>query len=646
MSIFHGSRDKSFVIKRPRADSWPKNMGCISVWGDYQEQYQEYIGKAPEHLRFGKLKSWEACFFNREKDSFGRSHWHDGKDSEDFWRTLRLITKSSGTVWIWGWKIWPAWCLLDGIKEISEQRLILNIRDSKEQPPGVVARPRRTDGLFVADNPPTIICLAVPGGGRIKIIDLANYGIEPEDFGVNGPQGALAATVHALKEYVRLCKAYDMGSCQTTAASQAWYCYRRSHMDYPVTVTPTEKVLALEQAAYYGGRCECMRLGHFKEKLYHFDVNSMYTSIGVNLMFPQRHCSTWDESMEGHPPIPSHMKLGIADVTIDAPWPLWPARESVKTHHDKPPCRPTGRERIIYPIGIFRTALAGPELMNAIDQGVIIQWHRIQYYDPAPLMHHWSVWALNMRESFQNKGFKSLRRCVKKIMNSLPGKWGQRIKRWMDVDWQPSPKSEEGRPDEWFMEWGIHPANGEITTFRTVAGQTQYQDREELSPVSCPSVAAFWTSAGRCALAGLICCADAKNVYYYDTDSLIVNEQGKERLVKCGLVHDTRPGHLKLKETSDDVEILGIRRYRFGPRWCVAGPFGGEKTGIGAPGVLHEHEGFGHQMWHQSVGDSVKVKRQAKWRREYKHGIVLPDGKISPFVVGDPCRLSVAPVES
>jgi hypothetical protein len=635
MGIFHGSRDKSFTIKKPVSDKWPVHMGAISVHGEYAKEYQEYIGKAPDNLFFGNLIEWQGHFFDRTKEGFTGGGWYDGSSAADFWNVLRNYAHICGTVWIWGWRIWPAWCLLQGVREVSEGRLILDIKEQPDPFPGCHPKPSRPTGLFVAEDPPTIICLAVPGGGRIKLIDLANYGIEPADFGVDGQAGALAATVHAVKEYVRLCKTYDMGSCQTTAASQAWYCYRRSHMQHHVTVQPLEKVLALEQAAYYGGRCECRRIGRFSEKLYHLDINSMYTSLGLIGKFPVRHCSTWTENDGGHPPMPCPQKPAIADVTVQTAGPCLPARESVKVNPFSPPGRKSGRERIIYPVGEFRTALAGDELLLAIDAGLVKRFHRIQYYDPAPLMNSWCRWALVMRESLKENGFKSLSRCAKKIMNSLPGKWGQRLKRWVDFDFANRDIHEEINAEDWFQEWGKHPKNGEITPYRTIAGQTQYQDREELSAVSCPSIAAFWTAMGRCYLYGSIEECSMEHIYYYDTDSIVVDQTGYDHMCQIGVVDESRPGAFKVKESSDDVEILGIRRYRFGPRWCVAGPFGGEVSGDGKPGEFVQHEGFGAQMWHRSVGDAVEIKRIAKWRKEYHHGTVDENGYVHPFLVGN-----------
>lgn len=636
MGVFHADRRRSYCIKSPRGDSWPKHIACFHVKCQYLAKNDHPNAVHMPNLKWGVLHGWEMWLSRGWSTGGDHRMWLSGNDSLTFWRDLACCARINGTVWVFAWDVWPAWCLLNGVKEVAEGRLILDIRQENDDKLLPGERPRRSTGLFVAENPPTIICLAVPGGGRIKIVDLANYGITQENYGIDGDAGSLAATVQATKDYHRLCKTYDLGGCQTTAAAQAWYCYRRSHMKSPVIVHPIEKALDLERAAYYGGRCECRRLGKFSETLYHVDVNSMYTSLGCLSRFPSRYVACAD-MLDGKRHIPySDEKLMIADVTVKVDTPYYPCREKVKIDPGIDPRGRRGRERVIYPVGRFRTALCGPELGFAVQAGHVVEWHRVQYYQPEFLMRHWSNWALLMRDSLSKNGFKHLSGCCKKIINSLPGKWGQRIKAWRDFE-SANDFNADGTEDKaWFMEWGKHPGTGGLTQYRTIAGQTQYMDDEELCSTSCPSIAGFWTSYGRMHLNCLIIAAEDENVYYYDTDSLIVNQKGMDLLVGHRMINANAPGLLKVKESSNDVEILGIRRYRFGPRWCVAGPFGGVISGSTPSPEWEEHEGFGGQLWHASVGDPVRVKRKARWKKEYHHGFVEEDGRVTPFLVGIP----------
>jgi hypothetical protein len=251
-------------------------------------------------------------------------------------------------------------------------------------------------------------------------------------------------------------------------------------------------------------------------------------------------------------------------------------------------------------------------------------------------MASWSKFALEMRAAVKAGPLKRLSNCCKKIINSLPGKWGQRMKTWVDFASCDQPEEPHALREDWFQEWGKHPVSGEITAYRTIAGQTQYQDNEELTATSCPSVAAFWTAYGRVCLLGLIYEAGSDHVYYYDTDSLIVDQAGYDALALAGCLSETSPGGLKLKEQADNGEILGIRRYRIGERWCVSGPFGGENSLTGPQLEWEESEGFAGQLWHRNVGDPVRRTVKAGWRGKYHHGVVGPDGRVSPFRVGPP----------
>jgi hypothetical protein len=631
MKVFHADRTHSYCIKRVSGNLWPRNLAAFSVHCDYKVDSHSPNSVHMPNLRWGVLHGWQQAQWQRDGDNHNRIQWLAGKTAEEFWRRLIESARTNGTIWVFAWDVWPSWCLLDGKREIDEGRLLLDIGSSKEADHLPGKRPHRSQGLFVADNPPTIICLAVPGGGRIKMIDLANYGIKKEHYGIMDEKAALAATVQALKDYHRLCQVYDLGSLQTTAASQSFYAYRRSHMFHDIVTHPTEKVISLERAAYYGGRCECLRLGHFREKLYHLDVNLMYTALGLITPFPRKHIANWTSEYECQPIINDKFQCLIADVTIHTQSPYFPVREKVKFDPNMSPIGRGGRERIIYPVGTFRTALAGPELAVAMAAGCVVKWHRVQYYEPAPLMKHWSQFAIDMRATCEFHKLGHLRSCIKRIINALPGKWGQRSKKWVDFDYKDTSGEKQSEVTEWIMETGLHPATEDITTYRTIAGKTQYMDCEELCATSCPSIAAFWTSAGRVYLYGIIEQAGRNNVFYYDTDSVIVNETGYLNIYNGGYIHSQKAGSLKVKEESDDVEILGIRRYRFGKRWCVAGPFGGEQQGTGEIGVWEEHEGFAGQLWHSDVGKPVKIKRKGRWRREYKHGIVDKQGNIHPF---------------
>ena len=564
----------------------------------------------------GVFQSWEAVsWFGKE-----RASWANGVSASEMFSWLKACCKGKKQVTVWGWNIWPMVCLSRLVNEINEKRFVLDVSGD------------RPKGCFIAADPPTIIKVQTPEGCTLKFIDLANFGIEPSDYSVDGNAGKLAATKQAVMDYCQLCYDWEMGPPASTAASQAWKCYKAMY-EPPSQWASIPPISAgqsrLEEAAYFGGRCECVRLGSFTDRLYHLDISSMYTAIGRNAMFPRAYVTSWDRhNGSTAPPYATRFAnaftsdyLAIADVTLRTPENWYPVSDLAREHHINELWAPAVRsvdERVIWPIGEFRTALCGPELALAVASNHVKEWHRVQYYEPEALMADWSKFALAMREGVKRSKYRHLSRCAKKIINSLPGKWGQREKVWVDYDQSFYPL------DHWGEEHGAHPVTGAMTQFRIIAGKCQYLDGDNLAKDACPAVAAYWTSYGRMALLSMIIQAGWLHTYYYDTDSLIVDYQGFISLEAAGFISPgglDKPGKLRIVADDVDTKILGIRRYYHAGKWHVAGP---------PIGDIH-HQGFGRQLWKHNVGESVANIEYSHGIKNYKHGVVKADGSIEPF---------------
>ena len=562
--------------------------GAIHVLGVYAPS-DDYAHSS------GRLDNWEAVTWKGKE-----THWSKGLTAHEFWDWLNNLPCD---VTIYGWKIWQAWCLLDGVAEIASGRIKCNTSGLKPK------------HIFIAGDPPTIIIIGTAKGNSVKLIDLANYGIGPGNF-----RWLCGFAMKAAKDYHQLCKDVMMGEPQATAASQAWHSYQLFHKpENPADPESSCGATDLEEAAYFGGRAECGRLGKFDEKLYHVDTNAMYTTIGLNSDFPRALVGCWQRNSYSFAP-PKNNYLRIADVTIRTDKPWYPATDMVRVTELRQPDRRDNAERVIYPIGTFRTALCEPELQLAEQYGHVKEYHRVQYYEPAPLMESWSKWALAAREAVKTGHLAHMATCIKKIINSLPGKWGQRVKQFKDFSPLDLYEPEEHRETNWCLEWGRHPKTGELTQYRTIGGHCQYLDREELAKGACPAVAAFWTSYGRIDLLTKIIIPTGDNWYYCHTDGAVVNEQGLRALTLA----PTCPGGLRLTASGNDGKIIGVQGYYLEGSWHVAG-------GINEA----EDEGFGRQMWKHKAGYPIQhVADQIDKIRTYNHGTVTKDGRVLPFVVG------------
>jgi len=561
---------------------------AVSTVADYRDSLDGWF-------QVGTLKKWESCVWSMMA---GGSKWCHGSDARSFWNWLYHWSEKMTSLQVWGWDMWKSWCVLGGTGEIADGRLQIDMgRD-----------------CFVASDPPTIITCS-NGKKRLLFIDLGNLGIDREHYDIRDGRAVLPAAKMAVQDYRAMCKQFDMGKPCLTAASQAWHIFERH---YPLAEPSSASIVKLEEAAYFGGHNRCDRIGTITEKLYALDISSMYTSIGLTAMFPVEYLGFSKDANFTN-------QLAIADVTIKTPRPWYPAREYVRVNYLHEPDSGAYGERIIYPTGEFRTALCGPELSIAMANGHVKDWHRVQYYRPAPLMAEWSRWALATRQSVASDGkLRRLSKCFKRIINSLPGKWGQR-----DVTWTAYPMM-NGNCGEWHRHYGRNPETGVMTEFRTIAGQCQYQSKSELSIKSCPAVAAYWTSYGRVMRLSLeLMVTDAlgpDHMFYTHTDSLIVSEEGYLLLKdKVGISDAAEPGRLRLIGVSHETKFVNLNNYLFDGQWTRAGDFDEDDQQAGR---LDEQMRAGH-----GAGEATRTVQASK-PNEYRYGDVTEEGIVRPFVVG------------
>ncbi|MFH7836177.1 MAG: DNA polymerase, partial [Candidatus Aenigmatarchaeota archaeon] len=77
-----------------------------------------------------------------------------------------------------------------------------------------------------------------------------------------------------------LFKKYAFG---LTISSVAFDTYRKYFLK-DIYIHKFEKVKEIERQSYYGGRTECFKIGNFNEKVYIYDINSLYPSQYSNLL--------------------------------------------------------------------------------------------------------------------------------------------------------------------------------------------------------------------------------------------------------------------------------------------------------------------------------------------------------------------------
>lgn len=343
--------------------------------------------------------------------------------------------------------------------------------------------------------------------------------------------------VKAWQDKIRFILDNELGSFKTTLPSQSFETYRRRFMIQEIRRHRHPGALALERDAYKGGRSEAFHVGKIPDPpVYKLDVNSLYPAVMA--------ANTYPYELVGVIPRPTVQELMqlirryhcIAFVDLECDEPVFP----VKT-----------RYRNIYPVGRMSLTLTTPELLYALERLWIKKVYRVALYKHADLFSKFVDYFYQMKQQATIDNDPIARVTAKLMLNSAYGKWGQlgredRIIGTCD-------------PSELRVEYGYDMALGVRCTYTYVGGLVIESYETGEATYSFPAIAAHITAYARLYMWWLMLKAGRDNVYYTDTDSLFVNEEGYNRLQD--MIDDTQLGALKLEAVGQNVTIYGPKDY-------------------------------------------------------------------------------------
>jgi hypothetical protein len=467
-------------------------------------------------------------------------------------------------------------------------------------------------GICILEDPPTVILAQIPGRpGKLLILDIRNWGIDilPSEISANERNDRYCAGIcqclHTLREGAKV-------SLRCTAASQAVSALRADRGCVRLHCHTNESALELERSAYYGGRCEAYRIGDVPGPVYHVDVRSMYPSIGLTLPIPVslRRYHADGETARSHAGGGSCNML--CHVRIRSDMPTYPVRRGGHT---------------VYPVGVYDTYLAGPELLRAVAGGAITRWYSGAEYTCAPLLAGFYGEWIGRQDAARAAGRLMEIRWTKAVMNGLVGKFGEPGRRWEAAP----PRTDHGP----YGVWTEDDEYGGETRWRNIAWHTQREEVAGESYWSMPAVAAWITAAGRVRLWDYIATAGRENVWYVDTDSLLCRQVGYDRLLRAGHIRDGETGYLRLLGTHSRCTIYGIRHYVLDDTVTCAGV----PKGSIEPGETREQYFLRRQIAAEiAMGRaprSERVELSYPPPEVYHHGVVHDDGRVTPLEIYD-----------
>lgn len=411
----------------------------------------------------------------------------------------------------------------------------------------------------------------------------------------------------AVRRYRDFNKEHDTGKFSMTRASQSFNCFRHRFMDHKIELHRDVRLRKLERDAYFGGRTEAFRWGNVKGGPFTFlDVNSMYPYVMHRYRYPCRALEYLEEVDYGFIKKWLPSTAMVADVTIETRDPMFAYR---------------GEDKLLFPVGRFRTCLCTEGLRRAFDAGNIKKVHRLAMYECAYLFRSYVDYWYPLKAQYKKEGNEIYTRIVKMFLNSLYGKFGQ--KKAKEESFNNPAMIEPCRIEEVDVQTELH-------WIRTgMFGKEILSYGEEDTRNTFTAIAAHVTEYARFTLWDLFTRLGFQRVLYTDTDSIVLRTADVS-LIGCELDPE-RLGALSVDRHTKRLVLYNPKDYTTDAGRKTKGvPKTAER--IGAHTWRYEQfQGFAtHQR--ENVAKGFLSRETVKSVSiEYDKGVVLPDGSIVPY---------------
>jgi hypothetical protein len=412
--------------------------------------------------------------------------------------------------------------------------------------------------------------------------------------------------VRVWQHWLEFLDSHDLGDFAITISSQAWNAYRHRYIPKRIGIHNRVDALELERRSHLGGRCEYRRVGKVQGgPFYLVDVNGLYAYCMREYPSPRLLIKVLVDVSPDYLAILVQTYAVIADVIVDTDLPIYPVR--LHGYNE-------------FPCGSFRTCLTTPDLLHALQRGHIRAVGQVAIYEREHLFRAFVDHFQKARISYQEAGDNARQLICKQIRNSLYGKFAQRGYKQKVIG--PAPLDAIGT-----RKW-IDAETGNECVDWTFGGQVIRQVYTGEGADSFPGISSHIAAAARSVLLDYITKAGEDNVYYCDTDSLIVNQAGLDALQPW--IDATELGCLKLQGKSQELEIQARKSYFFNGAWVIKGI---SKNAFLQDSGTWKQTQFTTLRWgfhNRTLDDVITYDVEKDLRETVQHGTVRPDGRVDP----------------
>lgn len=548
-----------------------------------------------------------ACYRRRIKDrEWGEEHWCRFESRVEFWNFVFSCTRDKTKLWMFCHNTSFDLPVLDVFKAMSLAGYILKVA-TLESPPTVLQYRKDKRTIVIVDTL-NIWRMALKEVGKqigIPKLNMPAPDASQLEWDTYGKQD-VRVIMQACISWWEMLERLDMGGFAPTLAAQSMRTFRHKYMHHEIFIDTNEDALELSREAFHGGRTEANFIGKAVGAFYLLDVNSMYPFIMRDARIPTR--------IIGY----TH-RATIEDLAIWCEKYTVVSRVTLQTSTNFAALRHEGK--LLFPTGRFETVLTTPEIVYALAMGFIIKVHETAVYDCEVAFADYMNDIWQRRAAAIAAGDTVLSYQLKILVNSFYGKWGQSGAVWQKVC------DVESQAIEYSYE--IDAETMTVIKYRQFGGIKQVKSDSFESSQSFPAIAAHVTAGARMQLFNLMQTAGNEHVYYCDTDSVLVDEIGLERLQP--FINPTELGALKLEGIFDMIRIWGAKDYVFGTKQ--------RQKGIRKDALVIGPNTYEQDRWlsfkgllRAGISDKALTLRVRKHlRRDYNKGVIQSDGRVIPF---------------
>lgn len=420
----------------------------------------------------------------------------------------------------------------------------------------------------------------------------------------------------------------NLGKWSVSGAACAWNSYRHRLDVHDVLIDPDQRALDVEHAACYGGRRDAFRVGQLPAGRYaEIDFTAAYPTIAATQQLPRKRLGRL------HPKMAAAILNGrtaygmLASVEVETDVPRWPLR---------------ARGRVFYPVGRFRTVLAGPDIQAAHDLGALRDVGDGYFYSMSGHMQDWARWVLDVQQSADGQVPLPARIFAKAASRSACGKWAQRG--WQTTTWQGPPG------DDWSFAETFIAGSDHTASICGLAGKYYLSIADQEGAHEFPAVLAYIEAHVRQRLNQILSVVPGDAVVQCDTDGMMVSVSrvdawigqgftgmlftgsGGEPLQRlCELIAPaTAPLVMRVKREYGSAVVYGPQHVVLDGRPRFSGVPGSARRAPDGRWEARLWPGLAWQVQHGAQEGYTRPVQQYLVVGPYASGWVLGDGAVRP----------------